>query len=202
MSGLRLSRLLVPTLCAALALSGGATLGAQASSKTRAPATADAGQTPEAVGKRYIGAIRTGDWKQAAALMHPEALKKFRELMLPIVKADTSGQVARSFFGVTSASQLATLPDAELYVRMMKFLMTSSPELARIMSGSESTVIGHVDEGADVTHVVFRMRATVNGLTVEKMDTMSMRRFGATWRLLLSGDLEGMAAAMRARFRA
>jgi hypothetical protein len=162
-------------------------------------ATPSSGDTPEAVGRQYAQAMRAGDWSKAAGLMHPEALRKLRALMAPIAEADSSGEVARTLFQVQSARELATLSDAELFTRLFAFLMTRSPELKESLGGADMTMIGHVAEGPDVVHVVYRFRMPVRGITVEKIETMSMRRNGESWRVLLTGDIEGLAAALRAR---
>jgi 2-C-methyl-D-erythritol 4-phosphate cytidylyltransferase len=59
------------------------------------------------------------------------------------------------------------------------------------------TLVGHVLEGNDVAHVVFRMRVAADGVTITKVQAMSLRRLGPTWRVLLSGDFEGLAAQSR-----
>jgi len=44
-------------------------------------AQAQAAETPEQVTDRFITAMRTGDWKGMASLMHQNALKEMRNLL-------------------------------------------------------------------------------------------------------------------------
>jgi hypothetical protein len=75
--------------------------------------------------------------------------------------------------------------------------MTLSPEFQSILGAAETDMLGHVSEGPDLAHVVYRMRLTVEGVAITKLDVMSLRRAGSEWRGLLKGDIEGMAEAIR-----
>ena len=157
-------------------------------------------ETPEAVTRQYGAAMRTNDWIGAAELMHPEALAKFRRMFLPLVKADSTGQLCQRLFAASSASELAGLPDAELFARFFRTLVSGAPELRGMFAGSDLVPIGHVLEGNDIAHVVFRMKvAAEDGVTLTKVQAVSLRRAGLTWRVLLSGDFEGLATAIARR---
>ena len=58
---------------------------------------------------------------------------------------------------------------------------------------------GH-PEGNDVVHVVYRGTATVGEVKISKMSVMSLKADGDSWRMLLTGDIEGMAAMMKLQF--
>ena len=68
------------------------------------------------------------------------------------------------------------------------------------MAGAEARVLGHVPEGTDLAHVVYRMTITVDGLKVTKMEVLSLQRTDSGWAMLLRSDIETMAAALRQRF--
>jgi hypothetical protein len=169
-----------------------------------APASAVVAQgrveTPEVVTQQYGAAMRTNDWIGAAELMHPDALAKFRRMFLPLVNADSTGQLCQRLFAASSASELAGLPDAELFARFFRTLVSDAPELSGMFAGSDLVPIGHVLEGDDIAHVVFRMKvAAKDGVTLTKVQALSLRRAGPTWRVLLSGDFEGLATALARR---
>lgn len=164
------------------------------------PSSSVAATSPESIGRRYSTAPQAGDWDAAARLMHPEATRKFRAMIEPAAKADTSGKMALMFMGVESTSAVATLSDAAFYARVLRNL-TSRPGMKEVLAGSQVTIIGHVKEGTDLAHVVYRTRMSVQFINVEKVETMSLRRMGNTWGMLLSGGIEGLAAAFGARSR-
>jgi hypothetical protein len=61
----------------------------------------------------------------------------------------------------------------------------------------EVEILGTVRENETV-HVVARTGTSVKGVTIKAMEVISVKRAGAEWKLALSGDLEGMAAALSA----
>ena len=68
-----------------------------------------------------------------------------------------------------------------------------------MFAGEDVVPVGHVAEGNDA-HVVFRLKvAADDGVTITKVQAMSLRRLGPTWRVLLSGEFEGLAAALARR---
>ncbi|HYW06205.1 MAG TPA: hypothetical protein VE913_04560 [Longimicrobium sp.] len=69
------------------------------------------------------------------------------------------------------------------------------------MTWTVSAPSGTVPEGADAVHVVYRMSMTAQGVTVTKMEVLSLQRSGTRWMALPTGDLQGMIQAMSARLR-
>jgi hypothetical protein len=156
-------------------------------------------ETPEMVTRQFGAAMRANDWVGTAELMHPQALARFRGMFLPIVAADSTGKLCERLFATTSAAEVAALPDAELFARFFRTLVSGAPELNGMFAGADLVPVGHVLEGNDVAHVVFRMKVAAEGVTITKVQAMSLRRAGKTWRVLLSGDFEGLAAALARR---
>ena len=156
-------------------------------------------ETPEAVTQQFAAAMRAGDWVGTAELMHPDALRQFRRMFLPILAADSTGHFCQRLFAASSLAELTVLPDDELFARFFRTLVTSEPEMSGIFAGEELVPIGHVLEGPDVAHVVFRMKIAADGVTMTKVQAMSLRRVGRTWRVLLSGEFEGLATALARR---
>jgi hypothetical protein len=178
---------------------GIAALGAAILGSSSITAAQDRPETPEAVTRQFGAAMRANDWVGTAQLMHPDALARFRAMFLPIVTADSTGQLCDRLFATTSAAEVAALPDAELFARFFRTLVSGAPELRGMFAGADLVPVGHVLEGSDVAHVVFRMKVAADGVTITKVQAMSLRRFGQTWRVLLSGDFEGLAAALARR---
>jgi hypothetical protein len=174
-------------------------IGVAALSASSLPARAqDRPETPEAVTRQFGAAMRANDWVGTAQLMHPDALAHFRGMFLPILRADTSGQLCQRLFATTSSAEIAALPDVELFARFFRTLVSGTPELGGMFAGADMVPVGHVREGDDA-HVVFRMKVAADGVTITKVQAMSLRRSGLTWRVLLSGEFEGLATALARR---
>lgn len=156
-------------------------------------------ETPEMVTRQFGAAMRTNDWVGTAELMHPDALARFRGMFLPIVAADPTGKLCERLFATRSTAEVAALPDAELFARFFRTLVSGAPEMSGMFAGADLVPVGHVLEGNDVAHVVFRMKVAADGVTMTKVQAMSLRRSGKTWRVLLSGDFEGLATALARR---
>ena len=180
------------TLCALLVVLLPAGLGAQAAT-----------ETPEDVVRQYTEAMRGGEWQAAARLMHPEALEQFRRMLMPAFETDTPGRELRDqFFDGLPSSRIRHLSDTTFFERFFRGMMTLSPELLGVVQGAEITMVGHVSEGEDIAHVVYRMQMKMDELAVTRLDVMSVKRYGDTWRALLTGSMEGVAAALGRRRQA
>jgi len=153
--------------------------------------------TPEAAATAFTTALRTQQYADAAAIMHPAALARFREIFLPLASHENGADLRQQMFGASTVEELNALDDAALFERFLRSLMTLSPEFQSIMGAAETEMLGHVTEPPDLAHVVYRMRLTVEGMAITKLDVMSLRRAGSEWRALLKGDIEGMAEAIR-----
>lgn len=126
----------------------------------------DRPETPEAVTRQFGAAMRTNDWVGTAQLMHPDALARFRSMFLPILRADTTGRLCERLFATTSSAEIAALPDAEVFARFFRTLVSGTPELGGMFAGADMVPVGHVLEGDDVAHVVFRMKVAADGVKI------------------------------------
>lgn len=169
------------------------------------PATAQpeptAGRTaagsPEAFAERYVQALRDERWSDAAGMMHPEALAELRAMFAPIVTHPEGGEVGREVFGLAEPGDFATTSDTALFAAFLRTVTGNSPEFMAVMKQAKATWVGHVDEGADVTHVVYRLHMAYEGIAITKLDVMSLKRSDGEWRAVLKGDVRGIAEALR-----
>lgn len=150
--------------------------------------------SPEAMVEAMSRAMAAGDWTAAAASFDPQALKDFRALLMPVLErlpADQAEAMAASVFSRQSVARLRNGSDAEFFAAFMAGMMA--------MGGGRleaSQVIGSVAEGSDLRHVVVRNRASASGLSMTKMEVVSVRRTPEGWRVLLKGEMKGLAEAM------
>jgi len=103
--------------------------------------------------------------------------------------------------GVHSLKEAQDLSDAAFFAAFISHLMHSKAEITEFLRDSKIQVIGHVTEGADTVHIVYRLDYEKGDVGVAKMDVFSMRRMGRTWRGLLSGDFRMLGAMLRRQAR-
>ena len=153
--------------------------------------------TPEALATQYIAAMRQADWNTVAALMHPRALASLRGLVNAMAKKQGSEQFMTQVLG-GSAADVAKLSDQQLFARFIGGTLGANPDMAKVLGSAKGTVLGHVNEGTDTAHVLYRMRMSFNGVEMAKVDVLSAAKDGAGWRALLTADIENMITQMKA----
>lgn len=158
---------------------------------------AQTAETPEQVTDRFISAMRAADWNGMAALMHQNALKELRQFLAALLEAPDAGQMRQQLLGVTTVQQAQALSDTAVFAALMR-MTTQDADVAELLKSAKVQVLGHVNEGPDTVHVVYRMAMTINGIPITKMDVMSLARSPVGWRGLLKGDVSALAAGIRA----
>ena len=48
-----------------------------------------------------------------------------------------------------------------------------------------------------VTHLVYRMHTDLDGVSLNRIQVMPLKQHEGAWRVMLSGEIEGMATAMK-----
>lgn len=162
-----------------------------------APSATD---SPESVVLGYMEALKSGQYLKGAELMHPEALEKFRGMLLPIVEETAAGGAEESFLplfrGVSDLAALKKLSPAEFFAAFFGGIVDNAPGIAEGLSSGSITPLGSVPEG-DILHFVCRTSVTMQGLSLTEMEVVSLKRSQGNWRVLISGKMEGIAQALR-----
>lgn len=152
---------------------------------------------------RNGGAPRGADWGFAKE-MHPEALKSFKTAILDVMdsaeKAGREGELLSLFKDVTAVSDLRNLNDAAFFASFYEGVIKMQPRIRDSMKGMTIEVIGNVKEGTDVLHVVYRGTVNSGDLKVSQLSVMSMKANGDRWGMLLTSDLEVLAATLKKQF--
>lgn len=152
-------------------------------------------ETPEQVAERYYAAFRTGDVPANAALMHPEALEELKGALVRMagIPGATDEPEFREMFGVATVEELQALPARAIFERVLAHQMRG--EMREIAAGTQVQVLGHVLEGDSLAHVVYRMRMSFGGQSLDRVQLLPLRRADGGWRVLLTGSLaETMSA--------
>lgn len=163
-------------------------------------------KSPEEVATRALTALKENRIADFAKTMHPEALKHLRATLLEVVaeaeKQERVDEVLTIFKNVKSADDLRKLDDVDFFAAFFEGVMQLQPRIRDALQGTTLNVIGHVPEGPDVIHVVYRGTVTQGDVKVSKMSVMSLKAHGDDWGMLLTGDIEGMAAMLKRQFAA
>jgi len=170
------------------------------------PKPAAGEKSPEAVAAHALSALKANRIADFARAMHPEAIKQLRSTLLSVVDAaEKKGRVEEAlsiFKDVGSAAELRKLDDVGFFTAFFEGVMEMQPRLRDPFRGMTLDMIGHVAEGADVIHVVYRGTVTQGETKVSKMSVMSLKANGDDWGMLLTGDIETMAAMLKRQFGA
>lgn len=156
--------------------------------------------SPEAVAEAYVAAIRMRGMPAAVDYIHPDELRRFKDMLLPLF-ADTDSpaglSLARAVFGPMTSVEAVARMDPESFMRgFMRFLDRQMKVLETKIG--DVRILGAVREG-DTVHLVIRNSTAAAGVQVTQLEVVSLRPYRDTWKLLLSGDMEGFAQALRAR---
>jgi hypothetical protein len=153
-------------------------------------------QSPEAVAGAAAEFAKQGDWPAYARSMHPDALAGAKRLFRPLVARDASGRVGKTFFGVSSVKQYDAMSDSTTFQALMENLTMNLPAFGEAMRTADFKIIGTVPEGDDLVHVVYKADARVDDLAISRTSVMSLRKYQGEWRLLLAGNIEGLAGRL------
>lgn len=154
-------------------------------------------ETPEQVAARYMQAMRSRQWDSMAVLMHPVALHQLREVLGPLFESPTMDSVRQELLGVPTLAQARALSDTAVFAALISRIMVSQAQLQDFMHDATIQFLGHVPEGQDTVHVVYRMSYDKGPAAISKMAVFSMLRMGNTWRGLLAMDLRMLGAMLR-----
>ena len=162
------------------------------------PSLAFAQKTPEQVAVTYFDTLKSDGLETAPSFIHPKELERFKSMLLPLFTMNDSDEnLSILFFGEKkSPSEISAMKPADFMAGFLSVLGTQMKS-SKINLG-ETNVIGSVKEGETV-HVLARNSAGNQDFKMTKVEVISMIPDGDTWKLLLSGEIEGMAQALKSQ---
>jgi len=160
--------------------------------------------TPEEIASAYFDAFRRGDMAAVSAAMHPEETSKFQAMIVPVLEKGLAAEDDRAellgldvLIGGDSIEYLYTEAPDVFFTRFMKWLLELNPTMKSSMAGATVQPLGHVDEG-ELVHVVYRMQMDMLGARISQISAISLKKDGDTWKLMLTGEIEGMGKLLEA----
>ncbi len=172
-----------------------ATLLAVVGGPVQAQTLAELTRTPESTADAFLRSVRSIRWSVTAQLLHPETLGRFHTLVSMIAEADTTGEAGRYLTG-TDPNGLAALSGQQVFERSIGAMIDDMPGLMHALYDRDDEVLGHVAEGPDSAHVVYRTLARIGG-AVPEVKVMQLERAEAGWRIRWTDELAVLDAALR-----
>ena len=163
------------------------------------PAITRAQATPEAVATAYADAIRTRGMESVPEFIHPDELSRFKAMLLPIFEgsAPSNTNLMHAFFGPDATFEKVAATEPPEFMRIFMSIAGGQMKSMNVTIG-KSEIIGSVKEGI-VVHLVTRNTVGAGPLQMTQLEVVSLKPYQDTWRLLLSGKLDGMAQALKAQ---
>jgi hypothetical protein len=151
--------------------------------------------SPEAVVSKAIDAVNHGRVDEFANAMDPDSLEEFRTAVVATidtaVKRVGEAKLLESFPGVRSVKALKALDAPHLFAGVVR-RMTADPEFQKSLAKTKIDVFGHISEGGDDTaHVVYRSRMKQGEVDIVRLNVVTVRKSGQTWKMAIPEDFSG-----------
>jgi hypothetical protein len=153
--------------------------------------------TPEQAVKDYMASLQKDGMMAVSGFLHPDELKRFKEMLLPMFRKDAA-QKSEAIHGLFGAEATLAAVEAMPPAEFMDGFMRLAGEQLKGATFGDADIVGTVREN-DVVHVVTRAAARVKEIQIKTLTVVSTKKSGADWKLMLSGELEGLAAALSAQ---
>jgi hypothetical protein len=149
--------------------------------------------SPEAAVSEFMTVLQKEGMSVVSRFMHPDELSRFKDMVMPWIRKDASqkNEVITGLFG--SDATLATVESMPPAQFMDAFMRLAGDQLKEVTFGG--SVVGTVRE-KDMVHVVTRVTANIKEVHVNKLTVVSTKLSGKEWKLMLTGELEGLASAI------
>ena len=77
--------------------------------------------------------------------------------------------------------------------------MSSDPDMKKSLAETKIDVFGHVDEGEDTAHVIYRSTVKLGENDIQRLNVATLRKNGQTWKMVIPDEFAGpMRRARRA----
>ncbi len=167
-----------------------------------APVDAALAAAATAAATGYLTALRNQGFSGAAAHLHPDALTRFKALVLPRLKEESvhgSRTLLNATFGRTAdyAAAAAAAP-ADFLARFGRVISVREPDAAPRFSSL--TPVGVLREGERL-HVLVRLNpppAAAGTAPAERLEVVTLLAQGNEWKVDLDGRLQSVAANLGA----
>ncbi len=149
---------------------------------------------------RFHQTMREGNWEEWAEMLAPDSAGELQGVLVTVVEADDTGDVARKLLGIDKASELRRMPPPRAIGRAIRSILSQAPVLDGMLQAEEVEVLGSVSEDERL-HLVYRKRVLVAGYPFEGVEVLTLQPHEGAWCALLPSGLEEMVCALVHRTR-
>ena len=150
--------------------------------------------SPEAVVSKAIDAVNHGRIDEFVSAMHPESLEEFRTAVVATiddaVERVGEAKLLESFPGVKTVDGLKALDGPRLFADIIR-RKASDPSLKKSLANTKTDVFGHIAEGNDTAHVVYRTRMKLGETDIMRLNVATLRKSGSAWKMMIPEEFSG-----------
>ena len=157
---------------------------------------------PRAVILKYLEAARLYDTAIMSDLMHPEALKQFKDTFgnaLNSSKGDLAKSEILPIFGVRTIEEFESLSNRDAFKRFNDLLISDDPEFVELMNKAQFSIITIKIED-NIAYVTYSATIEINGQTINQNVVQKLKIHDGTWRLLLAEEAEAAISSIASRY--
>ena len=150
--------------------------------------------SPEVVVAKAMDAVNHGRIDEFVKALDPDSLEEARKSIVESVdegvKRVGEAKVLQSFPGVKSAKALKALDGPRLFAGVLQ-RMSSDPDMKKSLAETKIDVFGHVDEGEDTAHVIYRSTVKLGENDIQRLNVATLRKNGQTWKMVIPDEFAG-----------
>lgn len=154
------------------------------------------GISPDSVAAEFQASLRGMGWRALVARMHTEGVDRIQEFMVAWVEQDPSGGILELFYGDVTLQEFESLSSDEVAARTLERVASAMPGLLHALVVREVEIVGSVPDPPELTHVVYRSTAGLQG-AVPEVRVLSVKLDQGEWRVLWSQELDAIQEALR-----
>jgi hypothetical protein len=153
--------------------------------------------SPEAIAAQYVAARYDYDWEKVSNLLHPESLEQFKVMMITLnhgldsLNRLTGGKTKRDSMLNHIRSDKVQVLSPDMFFKSVMDVSLPTETMRQSSSHLIPTIksLGYVAEGSDSAHVVQRVLVIRDGVPMNGIQCISLKRFEGQWRVLLPDEL-------------
>ena len=155
--------------------------------------------TPEKLTEQYYQYIKNSDWESLANMMHDNALKEFKQSLLPMFEQEATRKQSMLLERIYGKG--ATLDQARNSTDKIFFQQSIKNVVGLLRNTTykvrDTRVLGNVAEGTDTVHVMVKETTTTGSHDTNTIEVFTFRNNKDGWKLMLSGKLANFVQTAR-----
>lgn len=160
--------------------------------------------SPEDVTAKVLEGYKTGKYEVSVSVMDPAELATcsghVRAIFADRDEGETNPMRAAIFGDTLTSKQLLELSDSDLVAKFLEgyIKLLGKRNGAAPIQVTDYTVLGHINEGPDVAHVLARVTAKDQSIAVTALRPITTKKVGGQWKAQLDESAKAMLAKLRA----